>query len=1024
MKTSRLAATANPCGATHPCASASTRPALPGRRLSHLAAILCLALIGQTATAASVNLAWNSNPEPDITGYKLSYGTSPGNYSNTLFAGTAANTSVSGLTEGQTYYFVVKAVNAAGLESAPSAEVFYQAPVSGTTPGSSTIIPPTGWTVVYVSSQETGGENGAAINAFDGNPDTLWHSKWTSPVAPPPHDIRIDLGSAQTIQGFQYLPRQDGLLNGTILQYEFYVSLDGISWGTPAANGAFAATSSMKEVRFTSRNARYIWLRGLSDASSRGFGCVAELDILAGDSQLPPTEALNQAPLATGQTKSTTEGSAVAITLSASDVDGDPLSFSVVNGPAMGSLSGTAPNLTYTPAADANGSDSFTFRANDGKADSNTATVSIEIVPTNDAPVAAAQLASTLEDTAVGVLLSASDRDGDALSCRIISSPTKGSLSGTAPNLTYTPNPNANGPDSFSFRANDGKADSNTATVSINISAVNDAPVAASQLIAANAGAPVGIVLSASDADGDPLTFSIVVGPTQGSLSGNPPNLAYTPNPNASGMDSLSFRASDGKASSNTAIVSISVDSTNGAPVAAAQVTSTPEDKAAGIILSASDKDGDVLSFRIISGPSKGSLSGTPPNLTYTPNPNANGTDSFSFRANDGMADSNTAIVSITINPVNDAPVAATRLIAASPGAPVGIVLSASDADGDPLTFSIVGGPVQGDLSGSPPNLTYLPKPDASGSDSFTFRASDGKAGSNTATVSINITASQKTENKAPVFQADLITRASGKTGEIYSGVSLAGSAVDPDGDAVGYSKAAGPEWLAVTPDGKLSGTPPAAAQGLNSFTVRAVDPGGAFDEAVLEITILPTEELPLPWSLGRIGSISEQATAWGEAAALNIKSPGFLSGFADSGLFTWQTLSGDGEITAKISALENANSSSRIGLEIRESLAANAKHVFIGTDGSGSLHFIRRLKNGGSTSISKVGFGKPPNLWLRLVRGGSTISAFSSTNGSNWKRIGRVTISSGASSYIGLMVCGGGNNLSTGIFQNVAVKP
>jgi hypothetical protein len=443
-----------------------------------------------------------------------------------------------------------------------------------------------------------------------------------------------------------------------------------------------------------------------------------------------------------------------------------------------------------------------------------------------------------------------------------------------------------------------------------------------------------------------------------------------------------------------------------------------------GILLTAIDKDGDSLSYQIISGPAKGTLSGTVPNLTYTPNLNVSGTDSFSFRASDGKANSNTATISITISPVNDAPVANAQTIAATAGTPVGIVLSATDADGESLTFSIVGSPAQGSLSGNAPNLTYIPNSSATGTDSLSFRASDGKANSNTATVSITITPPANSDNKAPVFQSDLITGTGGKVNETYVTASLAGTVVDPDGDVVSYSKTSGPEWLTVSSDGKISGTPPAEAEGLNSFTIRAADPDGAFDEAALEITIQSSTQLPLPWSLSRIGAVSQEATAWGDTTALKIKSSGSLSGSADNGLFTCQTLSGDGEIIARISALENADNSSRMGLEIRESLAPNSKHVFIGTDGSGFLLIVSRNKTGGSTSLSKVGIGRTPNLWLRLNRNGNNINIFTSLNGTSWTKVGKVNTLLGISSYIGLMVSGGENNLSTVVFENVTVKP
>ena len=96
----------------------------------------------------------------------------------------------------------------------------------------------------------------------------------------------------------------------------------------------------------------------------------------------------------------TTEDTPKAITLTASDVDGDVADLQRGVGPSHGTLSGTAPNLTYTPAPNYNGGDSFTFKANDGALDSNIATVSITIAAVNDAPVATPQSVTTNEDTA------------------------------------------------------------------------------------------------------------------------------------------------------------------------------------------------------------------------------------------------------------------------------------------------------------------------------------------------------------------------------------------------------------------------------------------------------------------------------------------------------------------------------------------------------------------------------------------------------------------------------------------------
>ncbi len=175
-----------------------------------------------------------------------------------------------------------------------------------------------------------------------------------------------------------------------------------------------------------------------------------------------------------------------------SDVEGAALSsITVVTPPASGSLSlsgvavtvgQTIPaanlgNLTYTPVANDTGSKTFTVKASDGVALSEAAVVTISLAAVNDAPLAAAQSVTTAEEVAQAIVLNGTDVEGSSLTHTVVSPPTKGVLSGTAPNLTYTPNANVNGSDAFTFKVNDGTADSAAATVSILITPVNDAPV-------------------------------------------------------------------------------------------------------------------------------------------------------------------------------------------------------------------------------------------------------------------------------------------------------------------------------------------------------------------------------------------------------------------------------------------------------------------------------------------------------------------------------------------------------------------
>ncbi|MDD5772837.1 MAG: Ig-like domain-containing protein, partial [bacterium] len=182
---------------------------------------------------------------------------------------------------------------------------------------------------------------------------------------------------------------------------------------------------------------------------------------------------INTAPAADSQSVTTAEDTAKDIILTGSDADGDPLTYTIVTGPTHGALSGTAPNVIYTPNANYHGADSFTFKVNDGTIDSNIATISITVTEVNNAPTANNQSVTTNEDTAKSIALTGSDIDGDLITYIIVSNPTHGVLSGTAPNVTYTPNADYFGTDSFTFKTNDGIVDSNIATVSITINVVD-----------------------------------------------------------------------------------------------------------------------------------------------------------------------------------------------------------------------------------------------------------------------------------------------------------------------------------------------------------------------------------------------------------------------------------------------------------------------------------------------------------------------------------------------------------------------
>jgi len=364
--------------------------------------------------------------------------------------------------------------------------------------------------------------------------------------------------------------------------------------------------------------------------------------------------SINHAPTASAQAVTTDEDTSVAFTLTASDVDaGDSLIYTLT-APLKGVLSGVAPALTYTPNANLNGSDSFSYQVCDSKGACATAVVSITVNPVNDAPTTSNQSVATDEDMPTAITLVALDVD-DAVLTYILSNPAQGVLSGTAPALLYTPNADFNGGDGFGYQVCDAQNACASGAVSITVNAVNDPPVAADQPVVTNEDTPVSFVLNAYDVDSPALIYTLVP-PTSGVLSGEAPNLTYTPLPNFFGSDSFKYRVCDADMGCAVATVNITVNAVNDLPLANSLSVTTNQNTPVAITLVAVDVEDATLTYTV-GAPISGVLSGTAPNLVYTPNANFYGADSFGYQVCDTAGACANAVVSITVNLVNAAPV-------------------------------------------------------------------------------------------------------------------------------------------------------------------------------------------------------------------------------------------------------------------------------------------------------------------------------------------------------------------------------
>jgi len=584
--------------------------------------------------------------------------------------------------------------------------------------------------------------------------------------------------------------------------------------------------------------------------------------------------AVNHAPVANPDSYTTSQNTTLNISTPGvlqndSDPDGNTITAVWVSGPSHGTLN-MNPNgsFSYTPNSGYTGTDSFVYYATDGQLNSGNATVTITIGAVNHAPVANPDSYTTSQNTTLnislpGVLQNDSDPDGNTITAVWVSGPSHGTLN-MNPNgsFSYTPNSGYTGTDSFVYYATDGQLNSGNATVTITISAVNHAPVAnpdsytTSQNTTLNISA-LGVLQNDSDPDGNPITAVWVSGPSHGTLNMNPNgSFSYTPNSGYTGTDTFVYYATDGQLNSGNATVTITISAVNHAPVAnpdsfaTNQNTTLVVDSAHGVLINDVDQDGNQLTAILTAAASHGTiLLQTDGSFTYIPVNGYAGTDTFSYKAFDGLLDSNVTTVTITINAVNHAPNAVDDNYTVNQDSTLnitapGVMSNDNDADGDQLTSFLVTAPSHGSLIfGTNGSLTYIPIAGYSGTDTFTYRVWDGKAFSNNATVTITVVHL----NQKPIANNDTYGINQDTTLNVgASGVMQNDS--DPEGNPITASlvTAASHGTVILQTNGALTYIPVPGYSGPDSFTYRVFDGELYSDPATVNIQISHVNHAPI----------------------------------------------------------------------------------------------------------------------------------------------------------------------------------
>jgi hypothetical protein len=366
------------------------------------------------------------------------------------------------------------------------------------------------------------------------------------------------------------------------------------------------------------------------------------------------------APLCVDANFTTPRGTPLADALGCTDVNGDELSYTLVAGPAQGTLElAEDGSFDYTPADGFTGEASFTFRASDGELESDVATATIAVTEPNAAPVCADVEAVTDEDEPVEIELDCADGDGDALVHELTAEPEHGTLERLSEGrYRYTPDAGRSGDDAFAYRASDGTALATAAAARITVRPVNDAPVCKALAIQTDAGVAGEVAPDCSDADGDALTFEIAGQGAKGVASVSAGKLRFVPAAGKSGADAFGYRARDGEAASATAEVSVTIapppPPANAAPVAHDDEVAAQQDvplsiPVATLLANDTDADGDALTVAAVDGAEHGTAARDGAAVRFTPTPGFHGAARFRYEVSDGRGGAHAAAVTVRV---------------------------------------------------------------------------------------------------------------------------------------------------------------------------------------------------------------------------------------------------------------------------------------------------------------------------------------------------------------------------------------
>ena len=607
------------------------------------------------------------------------------------------------------------------------------------------------------------------------------------------------------------------------------------------------------------------------------------------------TGIATHAPEAFGDTYSLSEDESLTVSRSDgllandADADGDPLYANLVSSPEHGTLTmGRYGSFTYTPDSDFNGIDQFTYMASDIDGEGGIATVTLTVEAVNDVPVSAEDAYAATEDEVLtvdataGVLANDSDVDGDKLSVSLVDEPSHGTVTlAEDGSFVYTPEADFYGEDGFTYVASDGHVETEVASVTIMVEAVNDAPTTGEDAYSVaedntlTVEASEGVLANDTDVDGDSQSVSLVSEPSYGTVTlAEDGSFGYTPEPGFHGEDSFTYATSDGQTESTETLVAIVVESLNDAPVSSGDAYSVAEDGTltvdtiGGVLANDTDEDGDALTVTLVDEPNHGTVTlSEDGSFEYAPSADFYGEDSFTYVASDGQAEGELTTVAITVEAANDAPDPVSDAYSVDEDGVLtveaigGVLANDTDVDGDALNVSLVDEPIHGTVTlAEDGSFEYAPEANFHGEDSFTYVANDDLTLSEAITVTITVEA----VNDIPSPAADAYAADTGGVLTVEAEDGVLANDSDIDGDTLSARLVESPSngTVVLAEDGSFEYTPEPGFFGEDSFTYVSAD-GQAESEATSVTVEVTGAQLSIQLQVSAVPFGAEVETLW-----------------------------------------------------------------------------------------------------------------------------------------------------------------